>query len=115
MPHKAVPQLVTEEPLCEPGKLACGNGQCLEKILFCNGIPDCTDESDENACSEFVAGRASYYTDCVLISCRRRSERSAVVRSVEVCVARMLLLAGWNANSEPLGAELRAANDLDVI
>lgn len=34
------------------GKLACGNGECIDKELFCNGAADCQDGSDENACSK---------------------------------------------------------------
>lgn len=49
-PRKIKPLLKTDEPLCDEGKLACGNGDCIDKQLFCNGKPDCKDESDENAC-----------------------------------------------------------------
>lgn len=38
--------------MCPEGKLSCGNGECIEKELFCNDKPDCKDESDENACSK---------------------------------------------------------------
>lgn len=51
-PRKVLPILKTDEPVCPEGKLSCGNGDCVEKELFCNGKPDCKDESDENACSE---------------------------------------------------------------
>ncbi|KAL4704046.1 hypothetical protein ACJJTC_001968 [Scirpophaga incertulas] len=50
-PRKILPILKTDEPICPEGKLACGNGDCIEKELFCNGKPDCKDESDENACT----------------------------------------------------------------
>lgn len=43
----------TDEPICPEGKLSCGNGECIEKELFCNDKPDCKDESDENACSKY--------------------------------------------------------------
>lgn len=51
-PRKILPILKTDEPICPEGKLACGSGDCIEKELFCNGKPDCKDESDENACSK---------------------------------------------------------------
>lgn len=51
-PRKVLPILKTDEPVCPEGKLSCGNGECIEKELFCNDKPDCKDESDENACSE---------------------------------------------------------------
>lgn len=48
-----MPILKTDEPICPEKQLACGNGECLAKELFCNDKPDCKDESDENACSEY--------------------------------------------------------------
>jgi len=48
--RKVKPLLVTDEPLCEAGHLACGDGTCKKKELFCDGVEDCTDGSDENAC-----------------------------------------------------------------
>lgn len=51
-PRKVQPNLKTDEPVCPEGKLQCGNGECIEKELFCNDKPDCKDESDENACSK---------------------------------------------------------------
>lgn len=48
-----LPILRTDEPVCPEGKLSCGNGECVDKELFCNGKPDCKDESDENACSKW--------------------------------------------------------------
>jgi len=53
-PRKVQPILRTDEPVCPAGKLSCGNGECIEKELFCNDKPDCKDESDENACSKFI-------------------------------------------------------------
>lgn len=53
-PRKVQPILKTDEPICPEGKLSCGNGECIEKELFCNDKADCKDESDENACSKCV-------------------------------------------------------------
>lgn len=46
------PLLITDEPLCQDGFLACGDGNCIERGLFCNGEKDCGDGSDENSCGE---------------------------------------------------------------
>ena len=50
--RKAKPILFTEEPLCPEGQLACGNQDCVERGLFCNGEKDCADGSDENICGK---------------------------------------------------------------
>ena len=50
---KAKPLLVTDEPICTvTGELACGDASCIKKELFCDGIEQCSDGSDENACGE---------------------------------------------------------------
>merc|ERR1712241_193350 len=41
---KVKPLLFTDEPLCQEGFLACGDGNCIEKGKFCD------EGSDENAC-----------------------------------------------------------------
>lgn len=46
--------LHTDEPLCQDGFLACGDGNCIERGLFCNGEKDCSDGSDENTCGKLT-------------------------------------------------------------
>ena len=36
-PRKALPNLVTDEPVCPDGELQCGDGVCMDKLLFCDG------------------------------------------------------------------------------
>ena len=37
-PRKSLPTLVTDEPVCPgDGELQCGDGQCMDKLLFCDG------------------------------------------------------------------------------
>ena len=39
-PRVALPNLKTSEPVCPDGQLQCGNGECIDKILFCDTKPD---------------------------------------------------------------------------
>ena len=39
------PLLDTQEPICPPEQTACADGTCIETALFCDGHPDCYDES----------------------------------------------------------------------
>jgi len=50
-PRLVKPNFNTEEPVCPDGELQCGNGECVDQSLFCDKKPDCSDGSDENACS----------------------------------------------------------------
>ena len=39
----SVPEYVTERSICDAGKLACRNKECINKELFCNAVADCSD------------------------------------------------------------------------
>ena len=56
---KVKPLLFTDEPICQENHLACGDGNCIERGLFCNGQKECNDGSDENAC-----GKDKYCIGC---------------------------------------------------
>jgi len=72
MDKKPLPLLHTETAICEPNHLACADGNCIERGLFCNGVPDCQDGSDENACDGNSDPNAAPICDlsiCVLPDC----------------------------------------------
>ena len=49
-PRIAYPNLKTDTPQCPDGQLQCGDGECINRQLFCDTNPDCRDGSDEVAC-----------------------------------------------------------------
>jgi len=66
-PKLTLPQFFTSEPLCNRGELACGDGVCLPKLLFCDEKADCDDGSDENLCGSNDPNRAA---ECDVNECR---------------------------------------------
>ena len=44
---------------CRAAEFPCGNPQCVPSALLCNGIADCSDETDESifaGCSKYCCG-----------------------------------------------------------
>jgi len=70
---KTKPLFSTVDPICSGvNELACGNGVCLDKNKFCDGVVDCDDKSDENYCDvEHDPNSAPYCdpTECKLPQC----------------------------------------------
>ena len=77
--RKVQPLLSTDEPLCEIGKLACGDSICIDKGLFCDGNKDCNDGSDENACGKFLLGKHTFQSDLSRPRHRKRSQPRATL------------------------------------
>jgi len=79
---KAKPLLITDEPICTvAGELACGDASCIKKELFCDGIEQCPDGSDENTCDSFSDPNRAPACDpekCKLPSCFCSEDGTAV-------------------------------------
>jgi hypothetical protein len=54
--------------VCPDKQLQCGNGDCIDKELFCDERADCPDGSDENACT--VDQDPNRSPDCDLSQCQ---------------------------------------------
>ena len=67
-PRRVLPNFKTDEPVCPDEQLQCGNGECIDKKLFCDEQQDCTDGSDETACG--VDSDPNRAPDCDLSQCQ---------------------------------------------
>ncbi|GFR31350.1 uncharacterized protein TNCT_183061, partial [Trichonephila clavata] len=56
-----------QQPKCEYKELPCESGQCIDRGSWCDGPPDCFDDSDEKYCRTFdpsSSKKPSNINDC---------------------------------------------------
>lgn len=81
------PLLVTEEPICPAGQLACADRKCLNKELFCDGQVDCLDHSDESYCdpeNDPNAALRCNLSNCTLPDCFCSADGTRIPGDIKV-------------------------------
>ncbi|GFS36477.1 uncharacterized protein TNIN_194811 [Trichonephila inaurata madagascariensis] len=59
--------MLGDAPKCEYKELPCESGQCIDRGSWCDGPPDCFDDSDEKYCRTFdpiSSKKPSNINDC---------------------------------------------------
>ena len=98
-PRLAKPNFKTQEPVCPVGQLQCGDGECMDKALFCDKRIDCKDGSDENLCGveeDPNGAEKCNPSECVLPECFCSADGTKIPGDLEVTQVPQMITITFN-------------------
>ena len=80
---------ITRPTACPPNTYTCGSGECISRLLQCDGVDDCPQGEDEAECEDICTEAGSYGTcqapDCLCSPAYYQCEKGGCIHLQRVC------------------------------